>query len=206
MRKRETRGKPIEPITAESLRELLATKVMVLEKAPGSSDQETDHESKKDRRSESRYRMPGDAELKELARILERWRNAYLADQEDPIRCLKGEAKSLLARLKKIVGEIDGIESGHLSDARGCGARPGVLEKLTARLAEINEVRKRILHVEASSVWNIRPGLGFGGWRWLGDVLRQDFVNAMKAENPNSIRGSATRGRLPASSRRWCHW
>jgi hypothetical protein len=173
--KKERRKRPAEPITGHSVRELLQTRVLG-----------------------SKLRMPGEADLEKLARILEGWRKNYLvehsAEQED-IRQLQEKGKTALAMLEKLVGEIERIDRDRFIYAVEHGESLGVVDASRAHFTASTEVRKMIAITMVSSVW-IDRGMGFAGWRWLGDVLREDFVNAMKPENPKFNPGIGNTGPL----------
>jgi len=162
-RKRRPRGQPVDPITAESLRDGFAKYVL-----------------------RGHLRMPADAELKELARVLEHWRRVF---QNEEIlrhrRELQGKALVALESLSKIVSKIAELDIANLHAAARDSAPAGVLHTLGERAKAINDVRSIIRRVGNSPGLITAPAsYGATGWQWLADALRVDFARAMKPANP----------------------
>lgn len=162
MRRRRPCGRLAESITAVRLRDLFAAHVL-----------------------RGHLRMPADAELKELARVLEGWRLIFQneRDQDFP-HLLQREALAALRTLSDVCSKIAELDISNLHAAVHDSARAGVLRILNERAAAINDVCRKIVAIEGSSAWNSRT-MGFGGWKWLADAARVDFARAMKPANPS---------------------
>jgi hypothetical protein len=174
MGKRRPRTRPAEPITAQSLRELFARHVL-----------------------RGRLKMPADAELKELARILEGWRLDSLNEQDlDPYRKLQDEALASLKTLSDVVSKLEELDNSNLRAAIRDSAPAWVQRILGERAMAINAVRRNIVGIEGSSVWNSRTVGGFTTWKAFADAFRLDFVNAMKPANPTFAPQVSHRGPL----------
>jgi len=159
MRKRKPRGQPDQPITAHLLRSVFE-KVL--------------------RRN---LRMPGDIELEKLAAILDHWRVRYLTVQVDPIRQPQHDAKTALRAFTKAVEAMHLQIDKCFADTAAPDTPPWRRDTWRDQLTAINAVRAQLACIQHSSIWDDR-GIGFGGWAWLGPVLVEDFVNAMKPDNP----------------------
>jgi hypothetical protein len=123
--------------------------------------------------------MPGDAELEELACVLEGWRRCYLAEEGlEPIRQAQRKAINAVTALAQAVDEI------------------GRNNRSFAIAAAIGDVRRMIAGIKASSLWGNPTIRGFTGWRWLGEALREDFVRAMGPQNPGFDPGLSRSGPL----------
>jgi hypothetical protein len=138
----------------------------------------------------SRWATPGDAELEELARILEIWRQHYLAEQNvlSPRRESQHRIRAALKTLTETLPKLKQINETCYAAAVRELAAVRILTVLEKRLAEINEAVSCITRIEQSS-FLVEAGLGARDWKWLADVLPQDFCNAMKRSNPKFTGG-----------------
>ena len=149
------------PFTLESLRQLLAEKVI--------------------RRQQT---MPDDAEISELARILNYWQGHYLIEQKRcALRELQRAALAALATLANVFPRLRDLTESFEANAVQDQAPPAILAILRKRLAEIDAARDFIAKAEGFSVW-ADPSLAPDRWQWLADVLPIDFENAMRSTNP----------------------
>jgi hypothetical protein len=169
MRNRKPRGEPDQPITAHLLQG-------VFEKVLRGS-----------------LRKPGDIELKKLAAILDHWRIRYLTVQLDPIRQPQHDAKAALRALANAVEAMHLQIGKSFADTAAPDTPPWRRDTCRDQLFAINAVRAQLACIKHSSIWDDR-GIGFDGWAWLGPVLVEDFVNAMKPENPTFDPGLAYTG------------
>ena len=150
------------PFTLESLRRLLAEEVI--------SRQPT---------------MPGDAEITELARILNYWQCHYLIEQKSrALKELQRDALDALATLAKVFPRLRDLTKSFEANAVQDQAPPVILAILRKHLAEIDAARDFIAKTEGFSVW-ADPSIAPDRWQWLADVLPIDFENAMRSTNPN---------------------
>jgi hypothetical protein len=150
------------PFTLESLRQLLAEEVI--------------------RRQQT---MPGDAEITELARILNYWQGHYLIEQKSrALRELQRDALAALATLANVFPRLRDLTESFEANAVQDQAPPAILAILRKRLAEIDAARDFIAKAEGFSVW-ADPSLAPDRWQWLADVLPIDFENAMRSTDPN---------------------
>jgi hypothetical protein len=131
-------------------------------------------------------KMPGEGELKQLAGILEYWRQVCRTDQILLHRYrLQQNALAALKTLGDVVSKITELDKENFIAAAGDRAPAAALHILNTLLAESTDVGGIIERIGVS------PGLlhsPFGHsateWkRWAG-VLPIDFVNAMKPANP----------------------
>ena len=138
-----------------------------------------------------RLRMPGDAELKELASILEYWRLVF--QNEQPLhhrRQLQDKGLAALKALSDVLSNIAELDAAELNAAVRESAPAGIIRKLGERSMTINDVRRVIERIGTSRALVESPAShGFERWQWLADVLPEDFVNAMKLSNPTFAPG-----------------
>jgi hypothetical protein len=153
------------PFTLESLRQLLAEEVI--------------------RRQQT---MPGDAEITELARILNYWQGRALKE-------LQRDALAALATLANVFPRLRDLTKSFEANAVQDQAPPAILAILRKRLAEIDAARDFIAKAEGFSVWN-DPSDAPDRWQWLAGVLPIDFENAMRSTNPNYTAGLSHNGPL----------
>jgi len=167
-RKRRPRERPAEQITAQSVRELFNRCVL-----------------------RGDLRMPGDAELEQLAGVLEYWRQIFINEQILlHRRQLQDGGLAALRTLTNAISAIAKLDESNFSAAARESAPTGILRYLSERLAESHGARAL-----AESVGG-HPGLayspasyGANGWQWLADVLPEDFITAMKPTNPTFAPG-----------------
>ena len=164
------------PFTLESLRQLLAEKVI--------------------RRQQT---MPGDAEITELARILNYWQGHYLIEQKSrALRELQRDALAALATLANVFPRLRDLTESFEANAVQDQAPPAILAILRKRLAEIDAARDFIAKAEGFSVWD-DPSDAPDRWQWLAGVLPIDFENAMRSTNGIIRQGLVTMVRSPDS-------
>jgi hypothetical protein len=170
--KRRSRKLPNKPITAEALHSILKNVVR------------------------GRMNMPAQAELRELARILEGWRLIFENQATlDHRRRLQDDALTALARLGDLVFKIAALDEANFVDAVSASELPDVLRFLNTRLSESKEAHALIEQMERHPGLAYSPsGYGAKGWRWLAKVLPVDFVNAMKLANPTFAPGISHSG------------
>jgi hypothetical protein len=165
-----------KPITAQTVRELLVGQVL---------------------RPANRLRMPGDAELEKLARILEGWRKIFRAEQRlHHRRALQKQALIAVKTASDVVRKIAEQDQAWLVDVLQDSAPPGVLRDLNGRIRPIKDVYVNIKRIAGSQALNeeVVFSHGFQSWHWLGSVLVEDFRNAMKPANPSAKFGSGHSG------------
>jgi hypothetical protein len=161
------------PFTLESLRQLLAEEVI--------------------RRQQT---MPGDAEITELARILNYWQGHYLVEQKSrALKELQRDALAALATLANVFLRLRDLTESFEANAVQDQAPPVILAILRKRLAEIDAARDFIAKAEGFSVWD-DPSDAPDRWQWLAGVLPIDFENAMRSTNPNYTAGLSHNGPL----------
>jgi hypothetical protein len=167
-RKRRPRERPAEPITAQTLRELFERRVL-----------------------RGNLRMPGNAELGQLAGILEYWRQIFLDEQFLLSRReLQVEALAAHKTLTDAISKIAKLDESNFFAAARESAPTGILRYFSERLAESNGVRALAEHISAHPGLAYSPAsYGANGWQWLAGVLPEDFINAMKRANPTFAPG-----------------
>jgi hypothetical protein len=147
------------PFTAEVLRELLQTKAL-----------------------RGRGNMPSDEALKELARILEGWRQHYLVDQN--LQPLQREACAAADKLSPALKKLREMNASFHAAAVRDAAPRYVCDILETRLAEINGALQSLAGLNRESI-TVKYVGGCGlTWKWLADALPEDFCNAMRSTNP----------------------
>jgi hypothetical protein len=145
----------------------------------------------------NRLKMPADAKIGELARILNFWRSRYQVGQTyRPLNQRKKKARDALAAFKSSYAILRDDTQRHLASATEDAAPRGVLKTLARRLDEIGAMEKLIAIVENSSV--IADLEDFVGERWLtvAGALIEDFRNAMLPANPQLKLGFSHNGPL----------
>jgi hypothetical protein len=133
----------------------------------------------------NRLQMPADAEIGELARVLNFWRSHYQVGQTyRSLNQRKKKAREALAALKASCAILRDDAQRHLASATEDAAPSGVLKTLARRLDEIGAMEKWIAIAENSSV--IAELDCYVGERWLtvAGALIEDFHNAMLPANP----------------------
>jgi hypothetical protein len=141
--------------------------------------------------------MPGDAEIAELARILNGWQAHYLIEQNTrPLRELQRDACAALTALADVFRQLRVLTARFEANAVQDQAPPAILAILRKRLAEIDAARDFIAAAEGFSVWE-DPSLPPDCWQWLAHVLPIDFENAMHSTNPNYKTRISHNGPLP---------
>lgn len=167
-RKRRPRERPAEPITAQSVRELFERCVL-----------------------SGGLKIPGDAELEQLASILEYWRQIFLNEQILLHRReLQESGLAALRTLTAALSEIAKLDESNFSAAARESAPMGILRYLSERLAESNGARALAQSVGGHRGLAYWPAsFGANGWQWLADVLPEDFIAAMKSTNPTFAPG-----------------
>jgi hypothetical protein len=167
--KRTPRERPEQPITAQVLRELLAAEVL-----------------------SSRHRMPGDAELQQLAHELDGWRLIVLAERKlDARRSLQRKAVAAAKALANVLHKISELDE---SDAAAAVAAP---ERVQFALNARASASKDGCDAAESIMDWCSTGLGARGWKWLADALAAAFENAMKPANPAFRPGLSPNGPFP---------
>jgi hypothetical protein len=162
MGKRRPIGDAAERITQEALRELFTTQVIRFPLA-----------------------MPADADLIELARILEGWRLIFHSEKALHHRHdLQREAFTAFEILEEAVSKIAELDEATFGSAIREGAPQSVLVELAKRKQKTTDIHARTERIGSMLRQADGEGLGTGGWKWLADVLPEDFVNAMKPTNP----------------------
>lgn len=132
----------------------------------------------------NRLKMPADAEIGELARVLNVWRSHYQVGQTyRPLNQRKKKARDALAAFKTSCAILRDDAQRHLTSATEDAAPSGVLKTLARRLDEIDGMEKWIAIAENSSV--IADLEDYAGERWLtvAGALIEDFHNAMSPAN-----------------------
>jgi hypothetical protein len=132
-----------------------------------------------------RLKMPADAEIKKLARVLNLWRSHYQERQiYRPLNQRKKKARDALAALKTSCAILRDDAQRHLAGATEDAAPSGVLKMLARRLGEIGAIEKFLANAENYSV--IADLDNYVGERWptVAGVLIEDFHNAMLPANP----------------------
>ncbi len=161
------------PITVELLRGLFATKVL-----------------------KGRLKMPGDADLKKLALILEGWRQSYLSEQSAySLRERQDNARKALDKLREALSELRTLNKHFFENAEQDHAPASVFIILNRRLAEIKHALTCLSRIETATFLS-ESGIGAEGWMWLAGVLPQDFENAMRPANPTIVFGLGHGGPL----------
>ena len=158
--KREPRAllKDVVPFKAEGLRELLQTKVL-----------------------RGRWNMPSDEALKELARILEGWRQHYLVAQN--LQPLQREACAAADKLTPALKKLREINAAFHAAAVRDAAPRYVCDNLESRLAAINGALESLAVLNRESITVKYVGRCELTWQWLADALPEDFCNAMRSTN-----------------------
>jgi hypothetical protein len=145
----------------------------------------------------NRLKMPADAEIGELARILNFWRSHYQERQiYRPLNQRKKKARDALAAFKTSCAILRDDAQRHLASATEDAAPSGVLKTLARRLVEIGRMEKWIAIAENSSV--IADLEDYVGERWLtvAGALIEDFHNVMSPANPQLKLGLSHNGPL----------
>jgi hypothetical protein len=166
-RTRSLSARPEQPIAAQTVHELLVAHVL---------------------RRGNQLRMPGDAELEKLARILEGWRLIFRNEQAlRHRRALQEQAVAALKTANDVVRKIAEQDQAWLVNAVQNSAPPGLLRHLSDRVGAIYDVHANIERIAGSRALNEGAATyGSESWRWLATVLVEDFRNAMKAANPSA--------------------
>ena len=150
------------PFSVEMLRELLARDVLG-----------------------RKLKMPADAEIEELVRVLNFWRSHYQEGQiYRPLNQRKKKARDALAALKTSCAILRDDAQRHLTSATGDTAPSGVLEILARRLGEIGAMEKFIAIAGNYSVIADLDSLVGERWLTVAGALIEDFHNAMSPANP----------------------
>ena len=144
-----------------------------------------------------KLKMPADAEIEQLARVLNVWRSHYQVGQTyRPLNQRKKKARDAIAAFKTSCAILRGDAQRHLTSATEDAAPSGVLMMLARRLDEIDGMEKWIAIAENSSV--IADLEDYAGERWLtvAGALIEDFHNAMSPANGQLKLGLSHDGRL----------
>ena len=150
------------PFSVEMLRELLARDVLG-----------------------RKLKMPADAKIEELVRVLNFWRSHYKEGQiYRPLNQRKKKARAALAAFKNSCAVLRDDAQRHLASAKEDAAPSGLLKMLARRLDEIGAMEKFIAIAENYSV--IADLDNYVGERWstVAGALIEDFHNAMSPANP----------------------
>jgi hypothetical protein len=132
-----------------------------------------------------KLKMPTDAKIEELVRVLNFWRSHYQEGQiYRPLNQRKKKARDALAALKTSCAILRDDTQRQLASATEDAAPSGVLEILARRLDEIGAMEKSIAIAENYSV--IADHDNYVGERWpaVEGALIEDFHNAMSPANP----------------------
>lgn len=144
-----------------------------------------------------KLKMPADAELEELARVLNVWHSDYHRDQTYRLlNQTKKKARDALAALKDSCAILRKDTHRHVASAIEDAAPDWVHETLARRLHEIGAIEK--LHAVAAKSSVIADLDSFVGERWLAvsGALIEDFRNAMLPANPELKLGLGHNGPL----------
>jgi hypothetical protein len=132
-----------------------------------------------------RLKMPADAEIKKLARVLNFWRSHYQVGQTfRPLNQRKKKARDALAAFKTSCADLKDDAQRHLASATEDAAPSKVLKTLARRLDEIGAIEKFLATAENYSVIADLNSLVGEHWLTVADALIQDFHNAMSPANP----------------------
>jgi hypothetical protein len=132
-----------------------------------------------------KLKTPADAELEELARVLNVWHSDYHRDQTYRLlNQTKKKARDALAALKDSCAILRKDTHRHVASAIEDAAPDWVHETLARRLHEIGAIEK--LHAVAAKSSVIADLDSFVGERWLAvsGAPIEDFRNAMLPANP----------------------
>ncbi len=144
-----------------------------------------------------RLKMPADAEIEQLARVLNFWRSHYQEGQTfRPLNQRKRKARDALAALEDSCAILRDDTQRHLASAIEDAAPSGALEMLGRRLDEIGAMEKFVAITENYSV--IADLETYVGERWptVAGALIEDFHNAMLPANPQLKLGFSHNGPL----------
>lgn len=172
-RKRKPRGSVIEPITAESLRNIFEAEVLGRD-----------------------LKMPREADLKKLAAILEHWRQTYHGENIlGERRKLQDDATTAVTKLSEIVHRLAELDTQNIVAAINDSAPAGIQRDLVVRLSASGHLREKVNDIAQSPTLLDSPmTYGATGWKFLIDVLPKDFFNAMKPANPTFALGISAAG------------
>jgi hypothetical protein len=180
-RKRRPRTRPVEPITAQCLRELFTKHVL---RGP--------------------LKMPDDAELEKLAGILEHRRGEF--QWESYSRDRRALQDNVFIAFRAASDKLMQFDKAELKAATTTHVPEHALFYLRARLAESIDFRVKVERFGAliDSGFSPDPALtyapptyGATGWKWLAEVLPDDFVVAMRSNNPTFDPGISHAGPVP---------
>jgi hypothetical protein len=139
--------------------------------------------------------MPGDADLDKLAAILEHWRLVF--HDEEKLHLARGvlqrKASRRLEKLSDVVSELVELDTSKLqAAAHDNNTPPGLLSVLRNRLADSERVYAGVKGIGSRAELALyKPAMG---WKWLADELPEDFINAMKPNNPEFSPGLSYSG------------
>ena len=132
-----------------------------------------------------KLKMPADAEIEQLARVLNFWRSHYQEGQiYRPLNQRKKRARAALAAFKTSCAILRDDAQRHLASATEDAAPSGLLKMLTRRLDEIGAMEKSIAITENYSVIADLDNYVGEHWSTVAGALIEDFHNAMLPANP----------------------
>jgi hypothetical protein len=133
----------------------------------------------------SRLKMPADAEIEDLARVLNGWHEHYRVDQTyRALNQTRKQARDALATLKHSCANLRKDTRRHVASAIEDAAPDWVHKTLRRRLDEIGAIEKFLATAENYSVIADLNSLVGEHWLTVAGALIQDFHNAMSPANP----------------------
>jgi hypothetical protein len=138
-------------------------------------------------------KMPGEAELKELTRILNFWYENYYQPWLAPIRQEQRRAIKALEAAEQAILEVKKCNSCFAATAASGLAPPFVHAILEKRLADIQSRLNDVARIKQAS---FLTDFEVYDWTWIAPVLIVDFENAMRPANPSARFGSGNGGPL----------
>jgi len=164
--------RPTEPITACSLRKLLATDVLC-----------------------GRLKMPRDADLDKLAGTLEHWRLFFHKEGKlhHARSVLQRQASRTLKKLSNDILKLVELDTSNLqAGTHDSNTPPGLLGVLRVRFADSERVYAGVKGIGSHA--ELAPYEPAMGWNSLADELPKVFINAMKPNNPSFSPGVSDKG------------